>query len=181
MRHSILTCIYDLLVAKPEQEQNLLKLLVNKLGDSENKVSAKVSYLLQQLLLAHPAMKLYVVREVEQLIMRSNISERAQYYGIVTINQIILLGKDVEVANKLVDIYFMLFRKLLAGAEKRWGRSGKIQNLEDGKKKRGTGKENKNKRGNEEEVEDGVDSKMVAAVLTGVNRAFPFAKVEDAV
>ncbi|RUP47473.1 hypothetical protein BC936DRAFT_145698 [Jimgerdemannia flammicorona] len=183
VRHNMLTCIYDLLVAKPEQEQNLLKLLVNKLGDSENKVSAKVSYLLQQLLLAHPAMKLYVVREVEHLILRPNVSERAQYYGIVTVNQTILTARDVEVANKLVDIYFIFFRKLLAGAEKKvdGGRGGKKSEADNRKKQAGA-KENKNKKGNDEDtVEDGVDSKMVAAVLTGVNRAFPFAKVEDVV
>ena len=49
VRMTVVNHIFDLLGAKPEQEVNLLKLGVNKLGDIDNKVSAKASYLILQL------------------------------------------------------------------------------------------------------------------------------------
>ncbi|OZJ05634.1 hypothetical protein BZG36_01521 [Bifiguratus adelaidae] len=184
VRHAMLTNIFDLLVAKPEQEQNLLKLLVNKLGDSENKVSAKVSHLVQQLLIKHPNMKLFVVKEVESLLLRSHVSERAQYYAIVTINQTILTQKDTDTANKLIDVYFTLFRQLLAQQES----AVKADDDKEGEKRKDKKRWRDRKPGDKgtpkkdeeaEEDKEGMDSKLIAAVLTGVNRAFPFAKVDD--
>lgn len=187
--------MHDLLAGKPEQEQNLLKLLVNKLGDSENKVAAKVSHLIIQLFQEHPAMKIFIIREIEQLLLRPNISERAQYYAVVTINQTILTSKDEEAANKLVDIYFVFFRRLLKVSEKmdkeeKSGlddevpkQNGKKDNKKDHKKddKKG-GKKGKGAKGKKEEepVEDD-NSKLVGACLTGINRAFPYSKLDDKV
>ena len=51
--------------------------------------------------------------------------------------------REAPVANKLVDIYFSLFRALVKAGD--------------------------------------VESRMLSALLTGVNRAFPFATVEDEV
>lgn len=175
----MVTCMHDLLAGKPEQEQNLLKLLVNKLGDSENKVAAKVSHLIIQLFQEHPAMKIFVIREIEQLLLRPNVSERAQYYAVVTINQIILTGKDQEVANKLVDIYFIFFRRLLKVSEKKDKEEKPEEDEESHKKAKKKGKGGKPKK--EEEPADDDNSKLVGAVLTGINRAFPYSKVEDQV
>ena len=47
--------------------------------DGERVLAAKVSYLLSELLVKHPNMKLVVVREVEQLMFRPKVSPRAQY------------------------------------------------------------------------------------------------------
>ena len=41
--------MYELLAAKPEQEQRLLTAIVNKLGDPNRKVASRASYLLGQL------------------------------------------------------------------------------------------------------------------------------------
>ncbi|KNE68941.1 hypothetical protein AMAG_19937, partial [Allomyces macrogynus ATCC 38327] len=74
--------LLDLLVARPEQEQNLLKLLVNKLGDLERKIAAKASYLLHQLTTEHhPAMKLVVVKALEEFMMRPHMTPRAHYFA----------------------------------------------------------------------------------------------------
>jgi ribosome biogenesis protein MAK21 len=195
VRHNMVTCMHDLLAGKPEQEQNLLKLLVNKLGDSENKVAAKVSHLIIQLFQEHPAMKIFVIREIEQLLMRPNISERAQYYAVVTVNQTILTSKDEEAANKLVDIYFVFFRRLLKVSEKQDKeeksgldeeepkQNGKKDNKKDSKKddKKG-GKKGKGAKGKkEEEPAEDDNSKLVGACLTGINRAFPYSKLDDKV
>lgn len=63
--------MYDLLVKKPEGEAKLLGGLVNKLGDPERKMASTAGFLLSQLLLQHPAMKVVVVREVRAVWMSS--------------------------------------------------------------------------------------------------------------
>ena len=57
-----LRVVGDLLSAKPEGEQRLLEVLVNKLGDPSRKVAAKTTYILTQLVQAHPAMRGVVAR-----------------------------------------------------------------------------------------------------------------------
>ena len=110
IRRRVVTHVFELLAAKPEQERNLLALLTDKLvrctlrvtrcahdkvgsdnhravqrrlpggqADSERQLAAKVTYLLGELLVRHPNMKLVVVRAVEQLIFRPKVSPRAQY------------------------------------------------------------------------------------------------------
>ncbi|KAG0327538.1 hypothetical protein BGZ99_007376 [Dissophora globulifera] len=185
VRHRMLGFIAELLSSKPEQENTLLELLVNKMGDNENKVSAKASFEIQQLLRAHPGMTMIVVREIERLLMRQRISERAQYYAIITLNQTILSARQVEVANKLIDIYFLFFKRMLGDQESQVSKT-KLQlkdsrNQKDKKRKKDAGKTKGPHRtpGEVLELQDSEHSKMIAAVLTGVNRAFPFAKVED--
>ncbi|KAJ3282274.1 hypothetical protein HK104_010981 [Borealophlyctis nickersoniae] len=207
VKNKMVTYISDLLSSKPEQEQNLLALLVNKLGDQDRKLASKCSHLLSQLLLTHPAMKLVVVKEVERLLFRPGTSDRARYYGVIFLNQIVLSRKeaDVGVAGKLVDLYFGLFDELVKRSKNGEGRpkvekegeKGKEKaRWRDGKKgkggkggKKGHGGPKKGKKGEPEKEEekvdsgpvevDGIDAKMMAGLLTGVNRAFPFAKIDD--
>jgi ribosome biogenesis protein MAK21 len=129
---------YDLILEKPEQEMVLLQLLVNKMGDTENKVASNSVYLMTLMLEKHPAMKLAVVKEVESFLHRPHVSLRAQYYAVIFLNQLILTKDNVDLSKKLLTIYFSMFKKLVANQ----------RNLE---------------------------SKMLSALLTGVNRAFPFA------
>ncbi|KAJ3051445.1 hypothetical protein HK097_007531, partial [Rhizophlyctis rosea] len=214
VKNKMLTYISDLLSSKPEQEQNLLALLVNKLGDLDRKLASKASHLLAQLLLQHPNMKLVVVREVERLLFRPNVGERARYYAVTFLNQVILSRKKEEesVANKLVEIYFAVFDDLVkqnkeearkpasggedgekeekGGKEKgRWRDGKKGAGGKGGKGGKGAkGKKGKGGKGDSAEKTedvvkdiDGIDAKMMAALLTGVNRAFPFAKIADEV
>lgn len=174
VRLAVVRCIYDLLAAKPEQEQNLLKLLVNKLGDGENKVASKASHLLVELLVAHPGMKMFVVREIEQLVLQPNVNERAQYYGMITLNQTILTSKETEVANKLIALYFVFFRRILKLVEEGDKLVPEKTNEKDKKKK----KDKKKEKGNAVDVDEH-QTKLIGAILTGVNRAFHFAKITD--
>ncbi|KAG1856058.1 ribosome biogenesis protein [Suillus subalutaceus] len=77
VRTQALSLTYTLLRDKPEQEHNLLRLLVNKLGDSEKSICSRASYHLLQLLQAHPSMKGVVVREMTSLILRPSIATPA--------------------------------------------------------------------------------------------------------
>jgi ribosome biogenesis protein MAK21 len=119
-------------------------------------------------------MKSIVLHEMENLLFRPNTSIHAQYYTIITMNQTILASRDTAVANRLVEVYFMLFVKLLRGSNS----PSEVKPQKPTKKTKG-----KKKRGsvNWEELnqqEEEVNSKILSAVLTGVNRAFPFSKVE---
>jgi ribosome biogenesis protein MAK21 len=184
-RSRAVTYVYELLRDKPEQESNLLRLLVNKLGDPDKKIASRTSYLLLQLQTSHPLMKLIIVKSIEtELLLRPNQSSHARYYAINTLNQTILSGKEEHVAKKLLDIYFELFVSLLKKPD--------IQKVLDGPKinKKGQvqggggamGKKARQKATKEEEAKHASEEtteKMISAVLTGVNRAFPFSNAED--
>jgi ribosome biogenesis protein MAK21 len=125
-------------------------------------------------------MKSFVLHEMENLLFRPNASIHAQYYTIITMNQTILTSRDTAVANRLIEVYFMLFIKLLRNGIK----DPIIVESKKPKPKKRVKGEKKKKRGavdwdslNQQEEE--VNSKILSAVLTGMNRAFPFSKVEN--
>jgi ribosome biogenesis protein MAK21 len=191
VRSKALSCVYELLVAKPEQEKNLLSLLVNKLGDLDKKTASKSVHLLSQLLIQHPAMKSIVIKEVEMLMLRPNISDKARYYGITFLNQIVLTksAESEKVANDLISFYFMIFETLVKQVkERRDVHDTDVKKDEKLNKKKSKRPSKWKKKTTDktiiisnEIIVDSVDSKMMAALLTGVNRAFPFSKLETEV
>lgn len=122
---------------------------------------------------------------------KTNSMERwnshAWYYAAVTLNQVVLTPSDHdrEVARVLIDIYFEMFREILGGSVS-FKHDDKpledaMETVEDaadgkGKAKKGKGKEIRGAAGFAE-VED-ANSRLISAVLTGVNRALPFAKFD---
>ncbi|KAI9617469.1 hypothetical protein KEM48_007054 [Puccinia striiformis f. sp. tritici PST-130] len=93
-RSQTLTHLFYLLKDKPEQEQNLLTLLVNKLGDSNKMICSRSSHYLLQLLQVHPFIKPIVAREISALVSNHVKGEH-------------------EVSNKLIHLYFELFNDIL--------------------------------------------------------------------
>ncbi|KAJ8075768.1 RNA-binding ribosome biosynthesis protein mak21 [Marasmius tenuissimus] len=257
VRMQTMNLIFTLLRDKAEQEQNLLRLMVNKLGDTEKSVCSRASYHILQLLQTHPSMKGVVVREIIALVLRpaaptaaatvtaaaaavaagvaplpENIASRkikfsddptpapstsasvkgkqkstaqekkptnvhARYYATITFNQIVLTPGDRDVALKLIDLYFELFRELLGEGkldenedegDTASGSKGKDREVMADKKGRiMDGKRGKKKKGKELEVSKGAagfeevedeNSKLISAILTGVNRSLPFAKID---
>lgn len=182
-RSRAITYVWELLKDKPEQEENLLRLLVNKLGDTESKIASRASYLLLQLENTHPAMRLIVTNSIESdCLFRPGQSLHAKYYAVVTLNQTILSREEEAVANRLLDIYFSLFVQLLKPSDKpgvpaKPRPNGKVQGG-GGKAGKMAAKKQKAE-ARSEEAEDQLREKMMAQVLTGVNRAFPFADTND--
>lgn len=222
VRTQALSLTYTLLRDKPEQEHNLLRLLVNKLGDSEKSICSRASYHLLQLLQAHPSMKGVVVREMTSLILRPSIAtpatapttnthirftdetttstskpkpkpkpktkpdgatkktgnDHARYYATITLNQIVFVPGDKDVAVQVIDLYFQMFKDLLGESRS----SGEKENAEErdgevvGKKKKRKSTKEVVGDGGFAEVEDAF-SKSISAILTGVNRALPYAKL----
>ncbi|KAF9005217.1 CBF/Mak21 family-domain-containing protein [Cyathus striatus] len=231
VRTQTINLIFTLLRDKPEQEQNLLRLLVNKLGDTDRTLCSRASYHLLQLLQTHPSMKGIVVREIISLVLKppppppsatpapqntrikfgddgsvakpkpkptekKAINEHARYYATITFNQIVLTPADRDVALKLIDLYFELFKEVLGerrndeteitegagndeGEEAKVDKKGRIME----RKKRGKGNKGQGKEKTTAgaagfaEVED-EHSRLMTAILTGVNRALPFAKID---
>ncbi|KAK5134437.1 hypothetical protein LTR08_006484 [Meristemomyces frigidus] len=182
-RSRAITYVWELLKDKPEQEENLLRLLVNKLGDTDKKIASRASYLLLQLETTHPAMRLIVTNSVEaDCLFRPGQSLHAKYYSIITLNQTILGKNEEAVANRLLDIYFSLFVQLLkpgdqAAAPEKPKPNGRVQGGGGKAGKMAAKKQKAEDRS--DEAEGQLREKMMAQVLTGVNRAFPFADTND--
>lgn len=64
--------------------------MVNKLGDPSRKIASRAGYLLGSLLEEHPAMKVVLVAEVQRFMFRQGLQERARYYGVIFLNQMVL-------------------------------------------------------------------------------------------
>lgn len=188
-RSKAVNYVYELLKEKPEQEANLLRLLVNKLGDLDKKIASKASYNILQLENTHPLMKPTIIASIESdVLFRPGQSLHAKYYAIITLNQTVLSGKEGAVARKLLDVYFGMFVELLrrptlerpaisgvnamvlnskGEVQRGGGVSGKKARLKSNSKKKGTN--------SDEELHE----KMLSAVLTGVNRAIPYTATDD--
>lgn len=195
---------YDILTSRPEGEAALLAMLVNKLGDPSRKLASKVGYLLNKLLSTHPGMKIVVVREVERFVFRPGLGPRARYYAVVFLNQIVLTNhkEAAQLPGKLIDLYFTLFKLIIQGrigtiavqrdsfrakaqsqAQARAARRGKKKaSVKDLQQEDGglTEDQDQADRGSLSSTQLGeVDSRMLAALITGVRRAFPFVPAQD--
>ena len=185
--------IASLLRDKPEQEANLLRLIVNKLGDSDKKIASKSSFNILQLETTHPLMKRTIIAAIESdILFRPNQSLHAQYYAAITLNQTVLSVKEDATARRLLDIYFGLFAKLLkrpeADAQEVKGPSSGIKDIivnRKGEIQGGGGPAGKKalKRQKSAEkstaVKEDLQEKMLSAILTGINRAIPYTAVKD--
>ncbi|CAG7562210.1 unnamed protein product [Fusarium equiseti] len=191
-RTRALDFVYGLLKEKPEQESNLLRLLVNKLGDRDRKISSRASYLLLQMQNSHPGMKPIIVRMIEQqILLHPSQDHRSKYYAINTLNQTILSSKEPAVAEALMRIYFDLFTIILKTGSLGISAPTDSKSGKDNEKKtddqRFSGRRPQRPRGGKpakpaaSEPETEAADKLVSAILTGVNRAAPFMVGNDTV
>lgn len=155
---------------------------MNKLGDLDRKIASKATYLLSQILIPHPNMKIVFVNEVERLLLRPNIADRASYYAITFLNQIVLTKNDEKVANKLISLYFCLFQAMVRKITAESNVDPDVK-LKPTKKPRYKARKVKiNKTLDMKPLQIGaVHSKMMSAILVGVNRAYPFSNLEPEV
>ena len=114
-KRSCMSVAVDMIKNKPEQESRLLTLLVGRLSDSSSVISSKCMELLKGLLQTHPAMKLVVIKEVRQLIYKSQTKLRTIFNSVVFLSSITLVSWDNEASVQLVDCYMSLFEKALQG------------------------------------------------------------------
>jgi ribosome biogenesis protein MAK21 len=176
-RARALTYAWELLKEKPEQEENLLRLLVNKLGDTVKKVASRASYLVLQLQTAHPNMKETVIKAIESdILFRPGQNLHAKYYAVITLNQTVLSTKEQGIARKLLEIYFSLFKVMLHN-QKSVQASNPVE-VKPGQKLNRKAQARAKQQADAERVEEEMSERMLAQILTGVNRAFPFAELD---
>ena len=176
--------VFQLLREKPEQEANLLRLLVNKLGDSDKKIASKTSYDILQLQIPHPLMKSTIISAIESdLLFRPGQSLHAKYYAIITLNQTTLSVKQDDVTKQLLSIYFSLFTQLLTKPATPPADDIVINRMGDVQGGGGTvGRKAQKKLTLQERstaTNDQLREKLISAILTGVNRAMPYTNTND--
>jgi len=167
----------------PEGEATVLQLIVNKLGDtgsngtdsnSKSAVAAAAAHQLRQVLHRHPAMQPVVAREVQQLAHRPNLPSRALYNCVTFLNQLKLQNTDEYVmdgttcmtkkaepslAASLMKTYFGLFEAAVVRTDRQ---------QDGGKKAAG-----------DEVTSPSAKGKLLSALLTGVNRAYPYLPLKE--
>jgi len=186
-REQLLQTVFELLSCKPEQEKRLLSLLINKLGDREKSLCSKATYYLTRLVQKFPSMALAVTKEVHQFIFRPNVGLRAQYYAVLFLNQLILSRHTSKLTEKLMEAYFSLFQFLMNKTDHNVSSEKFSLSKESGKRKT----ENPSRKGARSKKlhaksskvpldgDEFISSKLLDAILTGINRAFPFAKFDS--
>ncbi|XP_063937574.1 protein SLOW WALKER 2 [Daucus carota subsp. sativus] len=177
LKDKALKTMYTLLSSKSEQERRLLAALVNKLGDPENKAASNADYHLSKLISDHPNMKALVIDEVDNFLFRPHLGLRSKYHAVNFLSQVRLShrGDGPQVAKRLVDVYFALFKVLISMAA---GGHKADSNSKEEHKKLSTSKEKEKPNSSESHVE--MDSRLLTALLTGVNRAFPYVSSNEA-
>ncbi|MBA0569795.1 hypothetical protein Golob_003501 [Gossypium lobatum] len=177
LKDKALKTMYVLLKSKPEQERKLLSSLVNKLGDPQNKGASNADYYLSNLLSDHPNMKAVVIDEVDTFLFRPHLGLRAKYHAVNFLSQIRLShkGNGPRVAKRLIEVYFALFKVLISEAEK-----GQQVDDKSNKAVKSTHKSKENKRKGSGESHVELDSRLLSALLMGVNRAFPYVSSNEA-
>lgn len=133
--------LVDLLINNPSQEAGLIvESVINKLGDPSRKVAAQTMYWLRTLLQIQPGLKSQVTASVELMLYRPNINEKAQYFCLCFLKDIIFSEDDHQLAAELLKLYFGFFKASTKKGE--------------------------------------VNTKLMSALLRGINRAFPYSRLE---
>lgn len=183
IKRARIVAVYELLRHCPEAENVLLGLMVNKMGDSDRKIAANSQHQLMQLLDKNPGMKIPVVKEVERLLFRPHIKQRAQYYALCFMNQLLFGEGESLLAQAMVGIYFTLFKVLATNAipsladedeKKKAAKAAKF-----GKGKRDRKRDSNSTKKVEKTLEPALSKKMLGAILSGINRALPYALKND--
>jgi len=105
-REKSISAMYKLLIHSTECEILIVRYLVNKFGDTVHKVASKAMYTLRLVLKHRSNLNQIIFEEVRKLLFRSNIKQRAQYYGICFLTQI----DTKEMAKEIIELYLSFFK-----------------------------------------------------------------------
>ena len=100
-----------------------------------------------------------VCREVQQLAHRPNLAPQSVYNCIVFLNQVTFVKGEVKLPRMLVKTYFKMFEVAM-------------NDLSPPPSKKSSKKSSKNSKANA--ATGGLKSRLLSALLTGVNRAHPY-------
>jgi beta-xylosidase len=111
-RKFALNALQGCLEKKPEMEDVILEIIINKLGDSSKRVQCHTIYLLLKLSQAHIEMTEVIVHSVNLFLQRNHSKPSHVYYSVAYLNRIasMVAPKDERVRLMLLRVYFSLFR-----------------------------------------------------------------------
>lgn len=169
-RERSMRCLYEMCLSnKAEQGDVCLRLLANKLGDPDRKLSSRVVYYLQCIIEKHESLTLTIVKLVQQEAVKPNgANDKPSFYGLTFFSQVRLNEESPEVTEVLLDTYqhhLQLFLKKLEenAAAKR------LKDKKDHKRR-------KLSSGSAEGPEEEEIPRTIKVVLSGLTRAIPFAR-----
>lgn len=176
--------LYELLRANPrEQDANILGLLANKLGDSERSLASRIPFYFSELVNAHPkTLTAPAIEHIRTIMDRPGIADRTRYHGLCFLIQIRLSGSTPAITASLLQIYLGLFTKYIL--QNLNSPSNTTKNSSESKR----AKLQKRIRHKQKKRGEAVDTppvpeehaRMAKALLTGINRAFPYAATQQA-
>ena len=152
-----------LLRTVPEGETYLLPLLINKLGDPKATICNVTAHELRKILHLHPSMVHVMAREVQQLVHRPHLSINAMYNCITFLNQLKLVRR-ADTKNYADDPYAVLAVSLM----------NTYFRLFDVAIQKPSTPQQSSQKGNKKETSEIHQSRLLSALLTGVNRAHPY-------
>eukprot|EP00347_Sterkiella_histriomuscorum_P015659 403356183 len=167
-----LNILQQLIERRPEQEDTILNIIVNKLGDLSKKVQCHTIFVLIKLTQTHKEMAEVIVREVQIFINRTGTKQNHIYYACAYLNRVssMVAPKDEKVRILLFKIFFSLFKKIVGSEEKKDLEKEKAQIPQ--KKDRTKSKEQRIRDLKQTEKVGKVDesnNKIAEIVLKGVN------------
>lgn len=120
-RKLALDILLDLISSKPEIEDIILGILINKLGDQSKKVQMHAIHVLSTLLKNHHKMAPIIVHETHVMLQRPGIKPIQKYYSVAFLNKISVLcaQRDPQVRLALFRVYFFMFKNILQNPEER--------------------------------------------------------------
>ena len=116
-KEKALAIISSLLAHTTEEQSILLNILVNKVGDPNYKIASKTVYILTKLIKICPFKKSAVIEEVEKLICRPNMQQKALYYSFCFLSNLRLKEGESKLAERLIKIYFSFFQRFIKQGE----------------------------------------------------------------
>jgi len=108
IRKKMMRLVLELIISKPEREDVLLQMLINKLGDPDVDISNFAIKLVKELQAAHHRMSLIILTFVEKFLTQKNLTDQAQFYAIVYLSQMQLVN-DKEFIEAALKFFFELF------------------------------------------------------------------------
>lgn len=169
-RETAMRTLCQLGCKKDEQLNNVLSLLTNKLGDVDRKLASRAMFYLQEIVNAQKEATEPVIGQVEQLVERPGVSEKAQYYGLTFLSQIMLSHSMPQVTERLVKLYLAILKNHVIPSIVREAEKAKAA------KKQKAHKTNKKKQEQVETELAPATARLAKVVTTGLNRALPFYK-----
>lgn len=116
-KEKALGIISSLLAHTLEEQTVLLNVLINKVGDPNYKIASKTVYILTKLIKICPLKKSAIIDEVEKLVCRPNMQQKALYYAFCFLSNIRLKEGESKLAERLIKIYFSFFQRFIKQGE----------------------------------------------------------------